>query len=111
MTNFRNTIEPFAKGYIEAEGEYAGYKIACGMREYATHKEIYINTDEYFAGHFDLKSNIGVRYTYGNGIEVYEDIIDEEILRYPEFADELRCIKEKMLPLRTKTIVQNQKTD
>lgn len=111
MKEFKNTLEPFAVGYLNEKSENASRKIANGMLEYAKYLPLDIDPENYFAGWFAGVPDIGVRYTYGNGIEVYPDIIEKEMQDNPGYIEELSEILEKMQPLCTKQYIQSKKDE
>ena len=110
-----NTIEPFAVGYLNCEREDSGYRIACGMKEAAKHRKLYITRDSIIAGGYDhiydTPDEPGVYYIYGNGIFVSQSKLDREISQYAEYARELEYIREHMSPLCTNTLVANSHSD
>ena len=55
MKHYKNHVEPFAVGYLNAQYDDSEYRIACGMRERMEHMPIYIRSDQIFAGYFDKK--------------------------------------------------------
>lgn len=99
MYNFHNTVEPFAVGYLEADRDYVGYKIACGMRERAKQMELNIDPDRIFAGKFNDFQEYAFRFEFGTGIQVSKEIFEAKITKYPEYKAELEQIWKEMQKL------------
>ena len=68
MNKYKNRIEPFAVGYLNADRDDVGYRIACGMRERMKHMPIYIRDDQVFAGFYEINEEIGY---YFNSAHIY----------------------------------------
>ena len=105
-----NVIEPFAVGYLNADKyEDIGYKIACGLLNYAKFMPITVDVDKYFVGEFDF-DDCGVKSLYAHTIMVNEDILKHEIEEYPHLQDELIYIYEKMSPLDSRRVFEKSRT-
>lgn len=92
-------IEPFAAGYLEADSEYIGYKIASGMRERARNTELGINRDRIFAGEFNDLQRYAFCFEFGTGIRANRELLEEKIKKYPQYSEELRYMWDKMSSL------------
>lgn len=103
-------IEPFAVGYLSASYDDIGYRVACGMREYAKRIPIYIRQDQFFAGSFEKDAAIGCRFTYGNGLTVSKEKFKKEMQENPQCAAELERLLSDMLPFCTFDKVIEQET-
>ncbi len=106
-----NVIEPFAVGYLNAD-KYndAGYKIACGLLNYAKYMPITVNVNKYFVGEFD-EDDCGVKSHYSHTIMVNEDTLKREIKEYPHLKEELAYILDKMLPLDSRRVFAECRTE
>lgn len=103
-------IEPFAYGYLNAtEYDDIDYKIGCGLYTQAEYMPITIDYDSYFAGEYDF-SDCGVKSHYAHTIWVNEDVLQEEIKKYPFHTDELNFIRDTFAPLDSRKIVAESKT-
>lgn len=111
MKQYKNHVEPFAVGYLNAEYPDPEYRIACGMRERMQYMPIYIRQDQVFAGFYEIDENIGCRYIYGNALVVHTEKFRKSIQQNPEWAEELTEILEKMKDLDTNRIVLANETD
>lgn len=111
MKKLTNTVEPFAVGYLNAEYDDPEYRIACGMRQRLAQMPIYIRPDQAFAGFYEKIEDIGVRYIYGNALVVDREKLQDRIQRFPEAAEELELILEKMGPLATNAVVHSNETE
>ena len=110
MKKYRNTLEPFAIGYLEADRDDVGYRIASGFLRRAECMPISIREGQMFAGWCEDNDPCGVFYRYGSGICVNEDILKHEAEKYPEFASELADISEKAREIRTVHLVHKEMT-
>lgn len=110
MYKFKNRIEPFAVGYLEADKQYIGYKIACGIRERAKYADISIDPEKVFVGKYS-ESDKGVQHEFGYGIHINKQAFEKEIEENPQYKDELEIIKEQMQGLDTYTLVNDAMTD
>ncbi len=111
MKKYNNTLEPFAVGYLEAEQEDVGYRIASGFLRRAQLMPISIRANQMFAGWCDENENCGVSFRYGSGIGVNADKLRSEAEQYPEFAEELTDILEKTQEIRTVRLVHDKMTE
>ena len=93
MKKFKNTIEAFAVGYLEAQYDDVGYRMASGMLNQAKHHPLVLDEDSFFAGkplpvpRWRTDGPQAIRNTHGNGFVVKEEMFPENIKKYPEFAD------------------------
>lgn len=99
MPRFKNRIEPFAVGFLEADRDDIGYRIACGLRERAKYAELTIFPDRIFAGGFCDPQKYAVSFAYGSGIQTNEQIFRENVSRYPQYKAELEQIWDEMTNL------------
>ena len=99
MYKFKNRIEPFAVGYLQAERDSIEYKVACGMLERAKNIELTISPDRIFAGKFNDFNEYAFRYEYGTGVQTNKEIFDRKIEKYPQYKEELELIWEEMIKL------------
>ena len=97
MKKYKNHVEPFAVGFLNAEHDDWGYKIANGMLEHAKYAPIDIRPGQVFAGFYDKNTPIGVTYDYGYALQVNVEKLQMQIEKFPEYAEELTDIKEKMV--------------
>ncbi len=106
-----NVIEPFAVGYLNADKyDDPGYKIACGMLNYAKFMPIIVNVDEFFVGEYDFEE-CAVKSHYGNTIQVNEEFLKREMEEYPHLKEELEYILEKMFPLDSNKAFLKSRTE
>lgn len=100
MKRFKNQIEAFAVGYMEARYDDIGYRIASGMHNQAMYHPLELDPSAFFAGaqlpvaRWRTDGPQSIRNTHGNGFVVREDMFAENIKKYPEFKDELAEIYE-----------------
>ena len=117
MKKFKNTIEAFAVGYMEAEHDDVGYRIASGMLNQAKHHPLVLEENSFFAGRslpvprWRCDGPQGVRNTHGSAFVVREDMLLENIKKYPEFASELTEIYEYFKGKDTTDIVNSKASD
>lgn len=111
MKTLTNTVEPFAVGYLNAEHDDPEYRIACGFRERMAKMPIFIRPDQVFAGFYEKFEDIGVRYIYGNALVVDKEKLSDRMQRFPEAAEELQLIWEKMGSLATNAVVHRNETE
>ncbi len=103
-------LEPFAVGYLTAERDDAGSRIANAMLKYAEYAPIKLRENAVFASWENRNEEYGCRYMFGGGISVRTSVIDAQIGQNPDCADDLREIKEKMCPLDTGSLVYATKS-
>lgn len=111
MKKYRNHIEPFAVGYLNAAYDDPEYRIACGMLERMKYMPIYIRSDQIFAGYYEGAEEIGCRYVYGNALVVDPKKFQKSIDRHPEWAEELTEILDRMKDLSTNAVVHRNETE
>ncbi len=109
-------VEPFAIGFLEAEGKSIEYKVANGMLCYAKHRDIEILDGQMFAGNFTLSefkpaNTCIVTYDHGRGIHSSSIKLEENIKKYPELEAELREIHERMLKVSTTSVIHSKTTE
>ncbi len=109
-------IEPFAYGFKTADvsgidKKYErNYRIACGFRYLIANMEISINPDDWFAGPCCSHPEMGFRYSRGSGISSNPQVIEHQIKKYPEYADELKALYSEFEEIRTHHIGDKYKT-
>ena len=101
-------LEPFALGFLNSPIDDREYRIACGMLSYAQHLPLHLKDNCFFACH--AFPELGVNYMYGDGIKVIPELLEKEILAYPELADELHHISEVFIPLDTRKNISDMLT-
>lgn len=111
MKKYMNTIEPFAVGYLEAEKDDVGYRIASGLLRRAQHMPISIPDDHMFAGWYNENDPCGVKFEYGIGIVVKQDKLRRNMEQYPEYAEELAEILDKCANIDTVASVREHITE
>lgn len=105
-----NVIEPFAVGFLNADKyEDMGYKVACGLLNYAKFMPITVDADKFFVGEFDFE-DCAVKSLYAHTIMVNEDILKKEINDYPQLKEELTYIYEKMAPLDSRRVFEKSRS-
>lgn len=108
MVHSFTELEPFAVGFLNAPIGDREYRIACGMLSYAQHLPLHLKEHCTFACH--VFPELGVNYTYGDGIKVTPALLEQEILQYPEYAEELRSIRDTFIPLDTRRMISESLT-
>ncbi len=103
-------VEPFACGYLGAEIDDPEYRIACGMKKWAAQIPLRLDETSVFADFSRGEDAVGIRYLYGNGIQVIEETIAGEKERFPHLSDPLEEIRQRMLPFDTERNFQNSKS-
>ncbi|MBR3966368.1 MAG: hypothetical protein IKJ91_04750 [Clostridia bacterium] len=117
MGKFKNNIEAFAVGYMEAEHDDVGYRISSGMLNQAKHHPLSLDENAFFAGkdlpvpRWRTDGPQGVRNSHGNGFVVREDMLLANIKKYPEFAYELKEIYEYFKGKDTTDMVNAEASD
>lgn len=105
-----NVIEPFAVGFLNANAyDDMGYKIACGLRNYAKYMPITVDVDKYFVGEYDF-DDCGVKPLYAHTITVNEEILKREMNDYPHERDELAYILKTMAPLDSRVVFEKSRS-
>ena len=105
-----NVIEPFAVGFLNADRyEDIGYRIACGMLNYAKFCPITVDAEQYFVGEYH-PGVYGVCFDYANTISVREAVLTREMEEYPHLKEELCYIYEQMAPLDSGKVFAASKT-
>jgi len=96
----KNTIEPFAVGFLNG-GSYddVGYRIGCGLVNYAKFVPITLSKEGFYAGEFQY-AGFGVTSTFDATITVHDDIMERKIAEYPHWREELLYIREEMSKYR-----------
>jgi len=107
---YRNTLEPFAVGYLEAAHDDAGFRMASGLLHRAEQMPLSIRDGQWFAGWYDSNESCGVRFLSGTGIVVSREKLQEKAAENPEYAAELNDIWQRMKGLDTSEMMHSYHT-
>lgn len=91
-------IETFAVGFLEADRDDRCYRIAYALKFLAENVHLRINPKEWFSAPVHSFPPHSICFTRGDGICVHGDRLEKQKAAYPELADELDLLYEKMMP-------------
>lgn len=111
MLKYKNTLEPFANGFLSAETEPIEYRIAYGMFERARTVPITLHPNQFFAGIHDRTEYCAVYFNFGSGVVVDHNKFQKQIETHPEFADELTEMLHEIKDWDSREIVHKTVTE
>lgn len=95
MYRFKTEFEPFARAFLSCESDSISVKTACGMRLNLMEAPLKLDADLGFAM---VPRYWSCSTAFGTGVYCLDWALDSLIARSPDDADDLKYIKENMMP-------------
>ena len=95
MYEFKTTLEPFARGFLNCESEVNAKRTAAGFLQAAKDCPVRIDPK---TGLCNARMDCAISFSYGSGVDLSNSGLKKLMNDNPEHKEELEYIKEKMRP-------------
>lgn len=100
-------LEPFAVGFMEADRNDRGYRIACGIKKFAENVPLKIDTSEWFVGLGGNWGNAKIKHSRDAGIRAREEDRQQQLEHFPSLAADINRIYDYFTPLDLEDHIRN----